>query len=138
MFEKYINIARDMGVDDVLIISPEEISIAPWVRVRCQYGCSEYGKRRGCPPYSPTPEETQRILGSYGKALLLHKHWIRGYEVVNDFNRAVVSTKRTLFLDNYYKAFGMGSGPAICVRLVTWKNPVSTPQRLGHPWKAVV
>ncbi len=30
--------------------------------VKCKYGCGAYGTRLTCPPYSPTPDETRRML----------------------------------------------------------------------------
>jgi predicted metal-binding protein len=123
MLEKYCNNALDMGVDDVLVISPERVFTAPWVRIKCQYGCAMYGRRRSCPPYSSTPDETRRILNSYRKALLLRKHWIKSYMVVDDFNQVVVSLERMIFLDNYYKAFGMGSGPCNLCKTCNMEEP---------------
>jgi predicted metal-binding protein len=56
----------------------------------------------------------RQILASYTHALLIHRHWQKGYNVVHEFNELVVDVEIALFLDGYYKAWGMGSGP--CTR----------------------
>lgn len=98
-------------VDDALVIDPSTVATAPWVRLKCRFGCGGFGQRLCCPPYSPTPEETQKVLDSYGQAILLHRHWQKGYGTVQTFNDLLVELERSLFLDGFYKAFAMGSGP---------------------------
>ncbi|MCX8110975.1 MAG: DUF2284 domain-containing protein, partial [Syntrophorhabdaceae bacterium] len=85
-----------------------------WVRMKCQFGCPNYGMSLCCPPHTPTPEETRKILDSYTYALLIHRHWKKDYEVVKRFNEAIVDLEIKIFLDGYYKAWSMGSGP--CTR----------------------
>lgn len=112
--DPYVAKARESEVDHALIIETSRIFTAPWVRTKCQYGCAGYGKRLCCPPHSPTPEQTRTILDSYVRAILLHRHWKRGYKMVEQFNDLVVGLERAAFLDGFYKAFSMGSGP--CTR----------------------
>ncbi len=67
--------AQQMGAKDAVIVSPrKEVFTATWVRLRCQYGCSEYGQCLTCPPHAPTPETTRRLLDEYQAGLLLHGH----------------------------------------------------------------
>jgi predicted metal-binding protein len=55
--------ARQTGALDAVVISPpRQVFTATWVRLRCQYGCSEYGQCLTCPPHSPTPETTRKML----------------------------------------------------------------------------
>lgn len=45
--------ARQMGALDAVVVSPpRQVFTATWVRLRCQYGCSEYGQCLTCPPNS--------------------------------------------------------------------------------------
>jgi predicted metal-binding protein len=53
-------------------IKPASVVTAPWVRLKCQFGCDSYNSNYCCPPYTPTPEETRKILDSYRRALLFH------------------------------------------------------------------
>ena len=59
------------GIPVVETIDPKSIHVANWVRLKCQYGCGGFGKFLTCPPYSPTPEETRKILSEYSTAILL-------------------------------------------------------------------
>jgi predicted metal-binding protein len=104
-YEKYVKEARKLGADDAKVISTHTVVTAPWVRVKCQYGCPVYGKRLTCPPHSPTPEETDNIVRSYRTAILLHG------DDHKDLTRIACDLEQKVFLDGYYKAFSMGSGP---------------------------
>ena len=107
----YLSMALERGVDHAQIIETTSIITAPWVRLKCQFGCFGYGRGLCCPPYTPTPEQMRGILDSYTRAILLHRHWQKGYEVLDEFNEMVVDVEKALFLDGYYKAWGLGSGP---------------------------
>lgn len=103
--EKYAKKALKLGAQDAKLISAETIVTAPWVRIKCQYGCSGYGQCLTCPPYSPTPDETARTLKSYQTALLIHG------DDHTDVTTIAARLEGEAFLDGYYKAFAMGSGP---------------------------
>jgi predicted metal-binding protein len=107
----YLTMARERGVDHALVIEPASIITASWVRLKCQFGCFGYGRGLCCPPHTPSPEQMRTVLDSYKRAILLHCHWQKGIGVVDQFNEMVVDIERSLFLDGYYKAWGMGSGP---------------------------
>jgi predicted metal-binding protein len=63
--------ALKLGARESKIIFAREIIVKDWVRLKCKYGCGGYGERLTCPPYSPTPEETRRIISGYERALLM-------------------------------------------------------------------
>jgi predicted metal-binding protein len=111
---RYCEKALESGVQGAKEIDPGSIVTAEWVRMKCQYGCSGYGKNLCCPPHAPAPELTRRVIDSYGKALLLHRKLKKG-ERSKDFNTIIVRLEREIFLDGYYKAWSMGAGPCrIC------------------------
>jgi len=126
-FARYCKIALDKSIDHALVVETSSVFTAPWVRIKCRFGCPGYGKRLCCPPFTPDYNETRIMLDSYRHAILLHRHWIKDYKALNDFNDIVVDLERTLFLDGYYKAFGMGSGPCkrcrICDTSTACRNP---------------
>jgi predicted metal-binding protein len=70
-----------------------------------------YGTSLCCPPYTPTPEQMRKILDSYRYGILLHRHIRKGYKYADGFNEIMVNLERTIFLDDYYKAWSVGSGP---------------------------
>ena len=111
---KYLEMALGRGVDDALIIETSKVYTAPWVRMKCQFGCVGYGERLCCPPHAPAPERTRAILDSFTRAILLHRHWQKGYRTVEEFNDVIVDLETAIFLDGFYKAFSMASGP--CTR----------------------
>ncbi len=53
-------------------IDPQSVVIGYWTRYKCQYGCGAYGKSLCCPPHTPTPDETKKILTDYNVGLLVH------------------------------------------------------------------
>ena len=100
--------ATALGAVDAKLISPSTVITAAWVRLKCQYGCGGYGLRLTCPPYSPTPETTRRMLDEYRLALLVHST-DRTYGA--PIKEIVATLEREIFLSGYYKAFAFGSGP---------------------------
>jgi predicted metal-binding protein len=64
-------IGRKYNINEIIPLKIEDISIAPWVRLKCKYGCSKYGKSWCCPPETPDPEKMQIVLDGYREALLL-------------------------------------------------------------------
>jgi len=127
--EKLTEIARERGVK-VRILTPEKIVISQWVRFKCRYGCKGYGKHFGCPPYSPGPDETRRMVNEYSTGLLLRFDGVPGKEsfgpddIPEDFhdgfrdlilwvNGTVHTLEKTAFYDGFYKAFGFGGYPCI-------------------------
>ena len=96
--------AKSLGAIEAKVISPSSVETAPWVRWKCQFGCGAYGSSRVCPPHSPAPEETRRLLDSYQLAVLFEAG--RG-----EPKSVAVALERELFLDGHYKALGLGAGP---------------------------
>lgn len=102
---KYIKRAVKLGAKDAKIIPAKTIATGEWVRLKCQFGCDLYGERLTCPPRSPTPETTRRMLTQYKRAILIHG------DEKTDICDIVASLEKEIFLDGYYKAFGMACGP---------------------------
>jgi len=128
--KRYVDIAEQKGADHVVVVDPSTVHTAPWVRMKCQFGCAGYGLRKSCPPLTPDHEKTRATLDCYKRALLLHRHWVKGYNAVDELNDLVVDLETTLFLDGYYKAFGMGSGPCTrCKKCAISKN-CAHPERM--------
>lgn len=110
-FRPYLEKALAGGADHALVVSPSGVVTAPWVRMKCQYGCSNFGRLLACPPRSPAPDQTRSLLDAYTSALLLHRHVVKGRGMVDELNELAVDLELALFFDGYYKAFTLGSGP---------------------------
>ena len=93
------------GVQKAILIKPTEVETAPWVRLKCQYGCDGFGQCLVCPPYTPTPHQTRAILDCYKRAVLLH------FKQYADTKIRMAKLERTVFLKGAWKAFGFGAGP---------------------------
>ena len=112
--ESFCKRALEMGIDEAKIIDPGSIVTAEWVRLKCQYGCPGFGESLSCPPHTPTPDVTRKVVDSYRKAILLHQRLSKGKgktERSKIFREAIVPLEIEIFLDGYYKAWSMGCGP---------------------------
>lgn len=124
VFNRFVELALTMGADAAKIIKASTIRCEPWVRVKCQFGCGGYNKRLMCPPFTPTPDETARVVGCYSHAVLIHSD---DNDVINDI---VPELERKIFLAGYHKALGLGSGPCYLCKTC------DTKARCKHPYVA--
>ncbi|MCJ7544265.1 MAG: DUF2284 domain-containing protein [Phycisphaerae bacterium] len=85
-------------------ISPAAVHTANWVRWKCQFGCDGFGSSLVCPPHTPTPDQTRRMLDEYRRAVLFEAP-------LRQAKRIAAALERELFLAGYYKALGLGAGP---------------------------
>jgi predicted metal-binding protein len=103
-------IARRHAFADYRWLDPAAITVAAWVRMKCQFGCPHFGRAAACPPNTPTVDECRRFFDEYRHALLLHFH-----SAVSDAkartawsaraDRSLVTLERQVFLAGYPKAF---------------------------------
>jgi len=103
--EPFIKRACALGALEAKVIDPASIVTAAWVRLKCQFGCGGYNSSLCCPPHTPMPEETRRVLDEYRRAILIHCKPGVG---VKDL---VAALEREVFLAGFYQAFALGSGP---------------------------
>ncbi|MFH1242720.1 MAG: DUF2284 domain-containing protein [Pseudomonadota bacterium] len=112
--EKYCAQAVERGATHAKQIHPGTVVTAPWVRLKCQFGCAAYGKGYCCPPHTPTPEQTRAVIDSYRRAILFHieapmtpgrgKRFKKYLGMLTDL-------EGEMFKDGYYKAFIFLAGP---------------------------
>jgi predicted metal-binding protein len=50
------------GYTDFKWIDPRQIMVAQWVRMKCMFGCGEYGCGGACPPNTPSIAECERFF----------------------------------------------------------------------------
>jgi predicted metal-binding protein len=90
---------------------------------KCRYGCRAYGKHLTCPPYTPKPEETRKLLEEYKKAIIarfdvkpnrkvshrnLH-HFL--WNAILKMHDTMFELERFSFISGYYKAFALTALP---------------------------
>ena len=99
-----VQVALKHGALEAKIIPPSSVETGEWVRWKCQFGCDGYGSNLVCPPSTPKPAETRRVLDQYSRALLFEGP-------PTEIKRIAVRVEQELFLSGYYKALGLGAGP---------------------------
>jgi predicted metal-binding protein len=128
-FEGYLDLVRRNGAQEAVLIATRKVVTAEWVRLKCQFGCSGYGKRLCCPPLTPTPETTRRMLDEY-RIGLLYAYACGGPDNSaprRKMERFLARMERTIFLDGFYRALALGAGPC---RLCAACDPT---RRCRHP-----
>ena len=63
---------RDHKYSDFKWIDPQKIVVSQWVRMKCMFGCNEYGKTCCCPPNVPSVPECERFFREYSTAVIFH------------------------------------------------------------------
>ena len=105
---------RETG-GDAVALPANQVVTGEWVRMKCLYGCNGFGRRFSCPPYTPTPAETQAVLDDYNQTLLIRFDGDRGEttperlvsrEMTRYVQTVMFDTEAMAFADGFYKAFG--------------------------------
>ena len=105
---------RALGFTGVHRLAAHDIRVADWPGLKCQFGCEKYGTPH-CPPNSPTPAMTRRILKDFRQALLLE-----GEPPTRDFQTKIVQAERLAFVAGFHKALAFWAGPcSLCKQCVT-------------------
>lgn len=127
--KKYVALALARGATGARVIRARDVAVREWVLLKCKFGCEGYGKCYTCPPNSPAPEQTRRLLAEYERALLLHHAAPARSKRPLDLSKLVAEIERTAFLDGFYRAWAMGCGPCSLCR-------DCPPEGCRHPRKA--
>jgi predicted metal-binding protein len=106
LIEKVIS---QFGIQDYKWIDPKDIIVAQWVRMKCVYGCDDYG-RACCPPNTPSVDECREFFNEYTSAIVIHFHFDAekgnypkkySHEMYNN----LLDIERDVFLSGFHKAF---------------------------------
>lgn len=98
------------GYSDYKWVDPKQIVVAQWVRMKCMFGCGEYGRGAVCPPNTPPVTECERFFNEYSHAVILH------FEGTMDqpedrhawsarINAKLIKLERAVFLAGLERAF---------------------------------
>lgn len=130
-------LGKRYNINEIIPLNTDDICVAPWVRLKCKYGCNKYGKSWCCPPETPTPEKMQVILKDYRKALLLcgvlrngdfYKDNQRKRRIQVNTWKGTLALERRLFLAGYYKAFGLVSENCALCKTCTYPQECKFPK----------
>ena len=109
--DEFCHLAIKLGAKDAKVIRAEDIVVSEWVRLKCQYGCGNYGQSLTCPPHTPDPEEFRKVLKGYEWAVLIKFEDVRQGGSWESLHDVVAKLEREIFLSGYHSAFGLASGP---------------------------
>jgi predicted metal-binding protein len=98
------------GYADFKWIEPHNMVVAQWVRMKCVFGCAEYGRNAACPPNVPSVSECRQFFNEYGSGVIFHfeKRVERPedrHAWTKEVNQGLVGLEREVFLLGYQKAF---------------------------------
>ena len=103
LFEEY-------SFTDYKWVDPKDIVVAQWVRMKCTFGCLNYGKNATCPPNVPSVAECRRFFDEYSTVAVFH--FEKAMEKPEDrhawtrkINQALLKVEREVFLAGCEKAF---------------------------------
>jgi predicted metal-binding protein len=102
--DAFLRRAGALGAARARVIRASAVVVAEGVRWKCRYGCDGYVTNLACPPHSPAPESTRRLLAGYRRAILLEAGRRRVREIVPELEREI-------FLAGFHRALGLCSGP---------------------------
>jgi predicted metal-binding protein len=107
--KKIDSFIQEAGFSDYKCINTSDIVVAQWVRVKCTFGCSDYGLG-ACPPNTPSVQECRDFFNEYhyGFVIRLAKYadkdhypsaWSR------EMTNKLLDLERRIFLEGYHKVF---------------------------------
>jgi predicted metal-binding protein len=107
--------AQQLGFASAHVIKTSEIVVEPWVRLKCQFGCSHYDQSPGCPPYALDEGKMATTISRYKHALL-----VQGTPPSKIFHEQLLALEKALFLGGHTEALAFGAGPCpVCPSCVT-------------------
>jgi predicted metal-binding protein len=103
MFKKH-------GYDDYKWINPKSIVVAQWARMKCMFGCKNYGQCGTCPPNTPPVAECKDFFKGYKTGAVFHftkkvKRPEDRFAWTRKVNLKLLKLEREVFLSGYYKVF---------------------------------
>jgi predicted metal-binding protein len=101
---------EEHGFDDYKWINPKDIIVSQWVRMKCTFGCSTYGKCASCPPNTPSVSECRDLFDEYNDIAVFHipvelDHPDDRHELMKQISSKLLKLERAVFLSGYVKAF---------------------------------
>jgi len=101
---------QELGFSVFKWLDPESIVVSQWVRMKCRFGCPEYGKTAACPPQVPPLSECERFFREYSLAAVFHfAETLENPEDRHDWTKGIskelLELERRVFISGYRKVF---------------------------------
>ena len=103
-------IIQERGYTDYKWVDPQKFVVSQWVRMKCKFGCGEYGRGGACPPQTPSVSECSQFFNEYSDAVILHFEGIMDkpedrHNWSRKINAKLVKLEREIFLSGCERAF---------------------------------
>jgi predicted metal-binding protein len=107
--EKIDSVLIKQGFSDYKWINPGEIVVAHWVRVKCFFGCSDFGLGT-CPPNTPSVNDCDSFFKEYEHGLVIRLNKFADKNAYpSDWSREMtnklLAIEREIFLTGFQKVF---------------------------------
>lgn len=126
------------GYADYRWIDPKQIIVRQWVRVKCMFGCGEYGHTACCPPHTLSVAECERFFHEYEHAVIFR--FCRTVEKPEDrfawtrkVNTGLSRLEREVFLAGYERAFLLFMDSCCMCRECTGNREACQNPRMARP-----
>jgi predicted metal-binding protein len=98
------------GFEDFRWLDPKNIVVGQWVRMKCLFGCWEYGRNAACPPEVPSVADCERFFREYRTVAVFHFQAAMAkpedrHAWTKPIDARLLDLERELFLAGHYKAF---------------------------------
>ena len=107
--DKIESILKDQDFTDYKWINPKEIVVAHWVRVKCTFGCADYGLGT-CPPNTPSVNDCDSFFKEYESALIIRLNKFADKSSYpsdwsKEMTNKLLDIEREIFLSGFQKVF---------------------------------
>jgi predicted metal-binding protein len=123
--EKYIQFAKDLGMTNALLITPDNIVFDIRAILKCRWGCEDFSENNiRCHTRNTSYDERVAMVKQYKHILFVHS------KDAHELSNALLEIERTVFLDGYCFAFSLRYCH-LCKTCVTEQGkPCPTPRKI--------
>ena len=139
MFKKDLEIIfKETGFNDYKWIDPKQIVVSTWVRMKCMFGCSEYGHSAACPTNTPSVSECKQFFQEYDTAVIFHFRKIVDkpedrHAWTTKVNSELLKIERAVFLSGFEKTFLLFMDTCHSCQNCTGKRETCHEPKLSRP-----
>jgi predicted metal-binding protein len=107
--EKIESFLIEKGLADFTWIDPKDVVVAQWVRVKCTFGCSDYGLGT-CPPNTPPVSDCDRFFKEYNHGLIIRLNKFADKSAYpsdwsKEMTEKLLTIEKQVFLAGFHKVF---------------------------------
>ena len=132
------DIIKSNGYTDFKWIEPKKIVVSQWVRMKCKFGCGEYGRGGACPPATPSVAECKEFFNEYSDAVILHFEGLMDkpedrHAWSAKINAKLVKLERAVFIAGFERAFQLFMDSCCFCKDCTGSRETCEQPRMARP-----